>query len=157
MLWDWGDEEVRDASQLSKIRAFKISMHRHPVLGEVARVLAGGDGRWDDGIDQVKLRFDFARIEGVIKLVATWELCRDCFGTGFVDGCGTKAEPGFHPTGAVCSWEDEDVAPDEPPRRCYGGFVPYGGLLIPDCGAPVEVRKLDAPAGWLHQGVYEAP
>jgi len=154
--WDEGEEEVKRS--LVVRRLFKASLHHHQILGDVCRLLVSGTGLLHATPADVEYRLDFAKVGDAIKCVASWDACRECYGTGFIDGYGTKKSPGLKKGSQVCSWEDQDHRdPDSEARQCRSGWDFNGGLLITDCGPPLAVERFTRPSGaWMHQAMFES-
>lgn len=158
LVFDWDEEQEKRKRSLVVRQILKASLHHHPQLGEVCRFLTSGTGERYNTPNEIDFRLDFARIGDTIKCIASWDLCHECYGTGFIDGYGTKQSPGLTSSTKVCDWiDDSHRDPDSEARRCRKGFDFNGGLLILDCGPPLLVQKFIPPAGaWMHQAVFES-
>ena len=157
MIWDWDEECMATKQALTTRKAFKASLHPHPLSGEVCRFVTSGTALLHQGPEEIDLVLDFARVGGQIKCIASWSLCRACYGTGFVDGYGSKKTPGVTQGTVTCTWIDEyHRDPDKPARQCRDGLDFNGGLLLTAFGPATQIQRFAPPTGmWMHQALFE--
>lgn len=135
----------RFMSDLRRRRLFKVAVHQHDVLGEIAVAYTDEFQRYPESYAR---RMVFVPGDGCVVFVGSAEDCSGgvqsvgCFGTGLVDGY--KPEGGPHPTSGVpCPW-------------CHGeGWVHGYGFDMGSVGPSTAVVRLDTPERWLSQAAHE--
>jgi hypothetical protein len=118
------DDEVRQQmlEALVPRRLFRIT-HHHAKDGGAHVALVGG--RTPFLPTEPRTRWDVAPLDGVLKVVAIWSLCPQCFGTGVRNG-------------GSCDYQDLSGNP------CESGFVFQGGIRL-DLGEALETVRFDPP------------
>lgn len=132
------DEAEQRLARLTLRVLHKVTLHTHPVLGEV--LLATTNDPDPGFTETLRYRYAVAELDGEPRIVARQGACFDCLGTGLSRRWLDARKGGPHPAdGPACP-------------ACEGArYQHQWGLSLDGLGPARAVRRLAEPSGWHWQ------